>query len=136
VVDAALDEITGSSLTAARDQDFLHETFGYPFRRLSISERRGGVNLSQALLVLNSPVVHQRLVNAGSTPVDLAGQVDGGILSREEAVTELFRGVLGRAPNAEELDCSLEAVDDAADVTEGLTDVAAALVSTAEFSLD
>ena len=51
-------------------------------------------------------------------------------------MTELFLATLAREPDAEELACSLDAIDAAPDVGAGLADVAAALLAAAEFSLD
>ena len=136
VVAEHLDEATGRSLTAARDSEFLHDTFGYPDRRLTVTERRLGVNLSQALLLLNSPVVHDRLNANGANVPALAAAVDAGSKTRAAAVTELFLATLAREPDAEELACSLDAIDAAPDVGAGLADVAAALLAAAEFSLD
>ncbi len=132
VLDAALDELTGATLQGG-DLDFFHQTFGYPEERETITDRSTAVNMSQALVLQNSPVSQERL--ASGDMAALAQQVSGGSMTQEAAVQQIFRRALTRDAAADELAACLDTIAQAPSVQEGLEDVAAAVIGTAEFVL-
>ena len=74
VFETGLNSVTGRTV-AGRDLEFLHQTFGYPFARKTISERVNAVNMGQSLLLLNSPVLQNRITAGGGKIANLAAQV-------------------------------------------------------------
>ena len=81
--------------------------FGRPKRKInSHAERVKDATVSQALHLINSEALHQKLRNPQSTLQKLLAK---GLPDRE-IVNEIFWMSLSRAPEAEELDRILQAV--------------------------
>lgn len=131
VMESLVASMTGQAL-ASGDLAFFRGTFGYPTERVSISERSEAVNMSQSLVLLNSPVVQDKVSANGGRVAALAGQVTANTITRDEAVRALFRTALSRDPSTDELGFALDTVNQAANVRQGLEDVAAVLMSTIE----
>ncbi len=131
VMESLVSGVTGLGL-AGGDLDFFRQTFGYPLNRTTISERSDAVNMSQSLVLMNSPVVQAKVSNNTGRVAQLAGQVTASTITRDEAVKELFRAALSRDPSTDELGFALDTVNQAPTVRAGLEDVAAVLVSTIE----
>jgi hypothetical protein len=134
VFDHGVDDLTGRTASGA-DLNFIHQTFGYPFSRQTVSERLNVVNTSQALLLLNSPVVQDRITNTNAKVAALATQVSSGAITKTEAVQSLFRTALSREADADELLMYIDLIDLAPNVTEGLQDAAAATIGVVEFGV-
>ncbi len=132
VMASAVDELSGGTLSGG-GLAFFHQVFGYPEARETITDRVDAVNMSQALVLQNSPVVQGPL--ASGDVAALAQQVAAGTLTEEEAVQRIFRRALTRDAEAGELADCLDVIQQAASVREGLEDVAAAVAATAEFVL-
>lgn len=132
VMESAVDELTGMTITGG-NLGFFHQTWGLPEAKESIAERSDAVNMSQALVLLNSPVVQDRIEGAKLTA--LAADVTAGTITQAEAITKLWRSALSRDPSTDEVTCANDAIGSAATVEEGLKDVAAALGASIEFSM-
>jgi hypothetical protein len=130
-----IETVTGMGFASGADEDFFREVFGFPFDRESIAERVNTVNMSQAFLLMNSPVVQNRVTAGGSNVATLATQVGAGTITVEDAVRTLYRTTLTREPDAGELAECVAVVNGAGSVAEGLQDVSAVLMSTTEFVL-
>ena len=127
----------GTLATQLPSPDFKHpflNVFGRPPRDLPCEcERSSNFGLSQALQMINGPVVQakltaennslRQLVTAGSSP--------------ETMVTELYLSAFARLPNEKELSSALEHLNaqksETTDLTSGLEDVCWALLNTKEF---
>lgn len=134
-VDGLLDAVTGQTL--GRDERaFVHETFGYPELRQSVTERLEAVNLSQPLLLLNSPIVQGRVSSPQGRVAALAAEVDAKQRTLADAIQVLWRASLSREATADELRECLDVAQSGASTREGLEDVAAALLGSVEFALD
>lgn len=133
VMETAIDELTGEVAANANDLAFIHTTWGLPEAKESIGERVDAVNMSQALVLLNSPVVQGRINGAKVT--QLAGDVDGGTITQGEAINTLWASALSRRPTTAEVNCANDAIGSAGTTEEGLQDVAAALAASVEFSM-
>lgn len=132
VMESLVATVTGIPVAAGNDLNFVRDTFGYPMGRISISERSNAVNMSQSLLFMNSPVVQSKVTAGTSTVATLAAQVTAGTLTRDQAITRLFRLALARDPSTDELGFAQATVTGAGTVRAGLEDVAAVLMSTIE----
>lgn len=130
-MESLISNVTGLQLTGG-DLDFFRQTFGYPMNRQSVSERSDAVNMSQALLLMNSPVVQAKVSANNGRVAALAQQVTSNAITREAAVRELFRAALSRDPATDELGFALDTINQAPNVRQGLEDVAAVLMSTIE----
>ncbi|MGE0710847.1 MAG: DUF1549 domain-containing protein [Planctomycetota bacterium] len=131
VIDA-LESATGMAPNAA-GLTFLQETWGFPATKESISERSDAVNMSQALVLQNSPFVQDRINGAKISAI--AADVDSAKITAAAAVTKLFRSILSRDPSAAEITEATDAIGTAGSTAEGLQDVATALFATIEFSM-
>jgi uncharacterized protein DUF1549 len=132
VMETALDELTGATVNG-NDLAFIHQTWGLPEAKEAIAERVDAVNMSQALVLLNSPVVQARITGAKVT--QLATDVDAGTITQAEAINQLWASALSRRPTAAEVTCANDAIGSAGTTEEGLQDVAAALAASIEFSM-
>jgi hypothetical protein len=130
-VESMVQTVTGMPV-AANELDFFRRTFGYPVDRVSISERSGAVNMSQSLVLMNSPIVQAKVSSNTGSVAALAGEVTAGTKTQDQAITQLFRAALSRDPTADELTDAQAAVAGAPNVRAGLEDVAAVLMSTIE----
>lgn len=111
---------------------FFRNAFGYPLDRGTIDERSTVVNLSQPLVLMNSPITQTGLAANNGRVNALATQVASNGLTREQAVTSLFRAALSRDPSPTEMADALGAISAAPTVRSGLEDVAAVLMATIE----
>jgi hypothetical protein len=129
-MNSLLDSVTGATPNAA-DTDFLRDVFGYPFMRAAPTERSDAVNMSQALVLNNSPIVQGRV--AGAKIAQLATDVTNGKITQTDAITSIFRTALSRDPAPAEITLANDTIGQAATLQEGLEDVEAAVVGTIEF---
>ena len=132
VAQSAISEVTGAAITGG-DLTFLRQTMGYPFSREAITERSEAVNMSQALLLNNSPVVQGRI--SGAKITGLATDVTANTITQTEAINKIFRMALSRDASADEIKCAEDAIGAAGDIETGLQDVTAAVLGSAEFLL-
>jgi hypothetical protein len=131
VMESIVQNVTGMPL-AGGDLNFFRQTFGFPTARASIAERSNAVNMSQSLVLMNSPIVQAKVSGATATPATLAAQVAANTITQDQAITQLFRRALARDPSADELGFARQAVAAAPTVRAGLEDVAAVVMSTIE----
>jgi hypothetical protein len=132
VMETALDELTGATVNG-NDLVFIHQTWGLPEAKEAIGERVDAVNMSQALVLLNSPVVQDRV--SGAKISQLATDVDAGTITQADAINQLWASALSRRPTTAEVTCANDAIGSAGTTEEGLQDVAAALAASIEFSM-
>jgi hypothetical protein len=129
----------GVSLVAGvpfKSQTPFQQSFGYPIpqRMMTLLERTDGVNLSQPLILLNSPISTNSLITgSGSLVPTLATQVGAGKMTRSQAISQIVTTGLGRAPTAAELSAIVNVCSGAATDLEALQDVAVAVCATTEF---
>ena len=111
------------------DNYFL-KVFGQPARETACAcERSGESNLSQALQMINGPLVHAKIRDAknrartlkaeGKTPVDI--------------VKELYMAAFCRQPSDPELKAAVDHISRSGDVERGMEDVCWAILNTNEF---
>ncbi len=111
------------------DNYFL-KVFGQPQREMACEcERSDESNLSQALQMINGPVVHNKLRddNGRIARMITAGNTD------QEIITTLYRSGLCRDPSAEELRISQEHITGSMDRRLALEDVGWAILNSKEF---
>lgn len=133
VMESAVAELTGQSITGG-DLTFYRGVFGFPVTRDAITERVNMVNMSQNLVLMNSPIVQDKVTS--STKVQqLATDVGAGTITQTEAIHSLFKSAFSREATTDEITCANDAIGQAANLQEGLEDVAAALAGTIEFTL-
>jgi len=111
------------------DHPFL-KTFGQPARETACQCERGSdSNLSQALQLINGPLVHAKLKDEHNRFRELiaAGRSD------HEIVTELYLAAFCRPPNADELAVADRHLAAAGDRVAGLEDLCWAIVNANEF---
>jgi hypothetical protein len=133
VIEAGVSMVAGVPF---KTQKFFQQNFGYPIpqKMMTLLERTDGVNLSQTLTLMNSPVSITGLEMAsGSDIPTLATQVTSGKMSRSDAITQIITTALGRAPTATELAAVVSVCTGAASDLEALEDVAQAVCTTTEF---
>ncbi|MGE3313903.1 MAG: DUF1553 domain-containing protein [Planctomycetaceae bacterium] len=111
------------------DHYFL-KIFGQPQREMACQcERSSESNLSQALQMINGPVVHNKLRDENSR---IAAMFKEG-KKDEEIVTALYLSALSRNPAPEEMEASKKHVASAADRRQALEDVGWAILNSKEF---
>ncbi|MBX7168781.1 MAG: DUF1549 and DUF1553 domain-containing protein [Pirellulales bacterium] len=111
------------------DHYFL-KVFGQPPREMACQcERSTESNLSQALQMINGPLVHEKLRHADNRfrKLAAAGKTD------PEIVTELYQVALARQPNQAEIDAACKHVAAQPDRLQGLEDVCWAVLNAKEF---
>ncbi len=133
VMESVVQTTTGVALVNA-DQTFFRQSFGFPTMRQDIHERSDAVNLSQSLVFMNSPVVQAKITANTGTVAGIAAQVTANTITREQAVTRLFRLSLSRDPSSDELGFALQTIGAAPTVRAGLEDVAAVTMASIEAS--
>jgi hypothetical protein len=111
------------------DHYFL-KIFGQPQREMACQcERSSESNLSQALQMINGPVVHNKLRdNNGRIATLLAANK-----TNEEIITELYMAALSRKPVEGEMTAAVKHVTAAADRRLALEDVGWAVLNSKEF---
>src|SRR5690606_35383530 len=92
-------------------------------------ERSGESNLSQALQMINGPLVHAKVRNEGNRfkKSAAAGTSDA------EIITELYLAALCRRPSQMELEATTRHIASQPDRNRGLEDVCWALLNAKEF---
>lgn len=106
------------------------QVFGQPQRELPCEcERSTDSNLSQALQLINGPVIHDKIRNEQGR---LHQWIRDG-RSNEEIVRLLYQAGLSRQPNANELQIALKHIASNKDRTQSLEDITWAVVNSKEF---
>ena len=111
------------------DNYFL-KVFGQPARETACAcERSGESNLSQALQMINGPLVHAKIRDAKNRARTLkaAGK------SPAEIVGELYMAAFCRQPSAPELKAAVDHIARSGDAERGMEDVCWAILNTNEF---
>ncbi|MCE9608176.1 MAG: DUF1553 domain-containing protein, partial [Planctomycetia bacterium] len=111
------------------DNYFL-KVFGQPARETACAcERAGESNLSQALQMINGPLVHGKIRDAKNRARTLvtAGK------KYPEVIGELYVAAFSRKPSEPELKAALDHIARSADPQRGLEDVCWAILNTNEF---
>ncbi|MCA9041532.1 MAG: DUF1553 domain-containing protein [Planctomycetaceae bacterium] len=111
------------------DHYFL-KVFGQPQREMACEcERSSDSNLSQALQMINGPVIQDKLkVETGRLQTLVkSGQEDAAI------VNEIYLAAVSRRPEEVELQAALEHIKSSSDRTQALEDVAWAVLNSKEF---
>jgi len=123
----------GTRATQLPSPDVNHpflKVFGQPAREMACQcERSSESNLSQALQMINGPLVHAKLRAGGNRLRTLvaAKKTDA------EIVTELYLAALSREPSEIEIKKSVDHITAQKDRLEGLEDVCWALLNAKEF---
>ena len=111
------------------ESDFL-KVFGQPARETACQcERSTDSNLSQALQMINGPLVHSKVRDDKNR---LRSLVTAG-KSNEEIVSELYLAALCRQPSDPELAAATKHIANAGDRLRGLEDVCWAVLNANEF---
>lgn len=111
---------------------FFQQVFGYPLERARIDERSLVVNISQSLVLQNSPAVQGGLAGNNGVPARLAADVAAGTITMEQAIGTLWVRAYSRPPAPDEVADAMAAIQAAATPRAGLEDVAAALLASIE----
>jgi hypothetical protein len=111
------------------DSEFL-KVFGQPARETACQcERSTDSNLSQALQMINGPLVHGKV----RSDKNRLRQLVAAGKNNSDIVRELYLASLSRSPNDEELTAAMAHIDSGADRMAALEDVCWALLNTNEF---
>jgi len=111
------------------DHYFL-KIFGQPQREMACQcERSSESNLSQALQMINGPVVHNKLRDDNSR---IAAMIKDK-KPDDEIISTLYLSALSRKPAAEELDASKKHIAATADRRQALEDIGWAILNSKEF---
>jgi Protein of unknown function (DUF1553) len=111
------------------DSDFL-KVFGQPARETACQcERSTDSNLSQALQMINGPLVHAKVRDEKNRLRSLASAGK----TNEEIVGELYLAALCRKPSEPEMSAATRHIANAGDRMRGLEDVCWALLNANEF---
>ncbi len=111
------------------ESDFL-KVFGQPARETACQcERSTDSNLSQALQMINGPLVHAKVRDENNRLRQLVGEGK----SDAEIVTELYMAGLCRPPSQPELEAATKHVANASERVQGLEDVCWAILNANEF---
>ncbi len=111
------------------DNYFL-KIFGQPQREMACQcERSSESNLSQALQMINGPVVHNKLRDNNGRIAKLLAENK----TDDEIITTLYLAAVARAPLPEELTASKQHIASQSDRRQGLEDVGWAVLNSKEF---
>ena len=111
------------------DHNFL-KVFGQPPREMACQcERSTDSNLSQALQMINGPLIHEKLQNEGNR---IRSLVEAG-KDNAEIVNELYQVALCRQPQAEEIEAAEKHIAAQEDRVKALEDVCWAILNAKEF---
>jgi hypothetical protein len=123
----------GTRATALPDpkiDNYFLKIFGQPQREMACAcERSNESNLSQALQMINGPVVHNKLRDDQGRIKKL---MDAG-KSDAEIIDSLYLAALARQPGETELEAATKYLADSKDRRQGLEDVGWALLNSKEF---
>jgi hypothetical protein len=117
-------------LTEPPADNYFLKIFGQPQREMACQcERSNESNLSQALQMINGPVVHNKLRDANGRIAKLvaAGKPD------EEIINELYLSALCRRPVAAEIEAAKKHIAANADKKLAMEDIGWALLNSKEF---
>jgi hypothetical protein len=104
--------------------------FGQPQREMACQcERSSESNLSQALQMINGPVVHNKLRDGKSRIAKMFNEKE----SDEEIITALYLSALARRPVSEEMEASKKHIAGSKDRKQALEDVGWAVLNSKEF---
>jgi hypothetical protein len=104
--------------------------FGQPQREMACGcERSSESNLSQALQMINGPVVHNKLRDGKSRIAKMFNEKK----SDEEIITALYLSALARRPVSEEMEASKRHIAGSKDRKQALEDVGWAVLNSKEF---
>jgi hypothetical protein len=135
VLEAGIVSVTGVADSTSQRDDF-YSKFGYPTTRDSILDRTYAINTIQPLTLLNNPSsVPGKVTNTTSIIAGLVTKVDGGTMTLDAAITEIFRRALSRDPTPTELTNLKTELATAPTNKEKLEDVAAVVMASIEFVL-
>ncbi len=110
--------------------NYFLKVFGQPAREMACQcERSSESNLSQALQMINGPLVHEKLRADGNRIRQLA--IEGK--SDDEIVTQLYLAAFCRVPNEAELSAARNHIAAQADRLQALEDVCWAVLNAKEF---
>jgi adhesin/invasin len=133
-LEAGIVGVTGIADTASQKTDFL-DKFGYAMDRSSITERSFSINTIQPLTLLNNPSsAPGKVTQTAGIIAGLATKVDGGTMTLDAAITEIFRRALTRDPTSTELTSFKTELSTAATTKEKLEDVAVVVMASTEFA--
>ncbi len=111
-------------------EHYFLKIFGQPQREMACQcERSSESNLSQALQMINGPVVHNKLRDKACRITQMMEQSK----SDAEIIETLYLAALSRKPAPEEMDAATKYISAAADRKQGLEDVGWAVVNSKEF---
>jgi hypothetical protein len=134
VLQAGIVAVTGVADSASARDDFLTK-FGYAMNRSTITERSFASNTIQPLTLWNNPAsAPGKVTQSTGIVAGLAAKVDGGTMTLDAAITEIFRRALTRDPTATELTNLETALSTATTNKEKLEDVAVVVMASTEFS--
>jgi hypothetical protein len=106
------------------------KVFGQPQREMACQcERSSESNLSQALQMINGPVVHNKLRDGNSRIAQLIGQNKPDA----EIIETLYLAAVSRKPNSEELAAATAHIASSPDRKLALEDIGWAILNTKEF---
>jgi hypothetical protein len=117
-------------LTEPPADNYFLKIFGQPQREMACQcERSNESNLSQALQMINGPVVHNKLRDANGRIAKLlaSGKSD------EEIINELYLAALSRLPVATEVEAAKKHIAASSDRKLAMEDVGWALLNSKEF---
>lgn len=119
-----------TELTEPPADHYFLKIFGQPQREMACQcERSNESNLSQALQMINGPVVHNKLRDANGRIAKLVAANK----SDEEIINELYLAALARKPAAAELDAAKKHIAANTDKKLAVEDIGWALLNSKEF---
>lgn len=122
--------VKATQLPSPDVDNYFLKVFGQPPREMACQcERSSESNLSQALQMINGPLVHGKLREANNRFRKLATAGK----SNEEIVRELYIAALCRPPESAELEAAVKHIAAQGDRLQGLEDVCWAVLNAKEF---
>lgn len=121
---------TAVQLPSPDVDNYFLKVFGQPARETACAcERAGESNLSQALQMINGPLVHGKIRDANNRARLLVGKGT----KYPDVIGELYMAAFSRKPSEPELKAALDHITRSADPQRGLEDVCWAILNTNEF---
>lgn len=119
-----------SELADPPTDNYFLKVFGQPQREMACQcERSTDSNLSQALQMINGPVVHNKLRADNGRIAKMIGEQK----SDDEIITTLYLAALSRPPVTEELTAARQHIASSTDRRQALEDVGWAVLNSKEF---